>query len=76
MAVYGKSLRDIVLILDPEPLHQRTAQKAPGKRKERQLKRFKSPHTNEVVETKGGNHRVLKAWKEQYGASTVDSWLQ
>ncbi|MCF5097806.1 transcriptional regulator, partial [Pseudomonas gessardii] len=27
-------------------------------------------------ETKGGNHRGLKAWKEQYGAATVDSWLR
>mgnify|MGYP006200838917 CR=1 FL=1 len=25
---------------------------------------------------KGGNHRGLKAWKEQYGAATVDSWLR
>ncbi|MEO6680363.1 MAG: transcriptional regulator, partial [Pseudomonas sp.] len=23
-----------------------------------------------------GNHRGLKAWKEQYGAATVDSWLR
>ncbi|MCS9086840.1 transcriptional regulator, partial [Pseudomonas aeruginosa] len=34
------------------------------------------PDTGEVVETKGGNHKVLKAWKEQYGAQTVDGWLQ
>ncbi|EPG5989341.1 transcriptional regulator, partial [Pseudomonas aeruginosa] len=27
-------------------------------------------------ETKGGNHKVLKAWKEQYGSETVESWLQ
>ncbi|MDI7111006.1 transcriptional regulator, partial [Pseudomonas aeruginosa] len=25
---------------------------------------------------KGGNHKVLKAWKEQYGSETVESWLQ
>lgn len=76
MAVYGKSLRDIILILDPQPIRRRSASIAVGKRKERQVKRFKNPHTNEVVETKGGNHRVLKAWKEQYGAETVESWLQ
>ncbi|RFQ08223.1 transcriptional regulator, partial [Pseudomonas sp. ATCC 13867] len=24
----------------------------------------------------GGNHKVLKAWKAQYGAEAVESWLQ
>ncbi len=37
---------------------------------------YRNPETGEVVETKGGNHRVLKAWKEQYGADTVNAWLQ
>ncbi|RFQ09378.1 transcriptional regulator, partial [Pseudomonas sp. ATCC 13867] len=23
-----------------------------------------------------GNHKVLKAWKAQYGAEAVESWLQ
>ncbi|MBN0809937.1 DNA binding protein, partial [Pseudomonas aeruginosa] len=45
-------------------------------RRERALKRYKNPNNGEVVETKGGNHKVLKAWKEQYGAETVESWLQ
>lgn len=44
-------------------------------RKPRKLKVFKNPHTGEVVETKGMNHRVLKAWKKEYGNETVDSWL-
>lgn len=37
---------------------------------------YKNPNTDEVVETKGGNHKVLKAWREQYGVEAVDSWLQ
>jgi hypothetical protein len=28
-----------------------------------------------VIETKGGNHKELKAWKEKYGADTVESWV-
>lgn len=34
-----------------------------------------NPHTGEFIETKGGNHKGLKAWKVQYGAETVESWL-
>jgi hypothetical protein len=40
------------------------------------VKVYQNPHTGELIETKGGNHRGLKAWKEQYGAATVDSWLR
>ncbi|OTH38125.1 transcriptional regulator, partial [Pseudomonas aeruginosa] len=40
------------------------------------VKVYRNPETGEVVETKGGNHRVLKSWKEQHGAKTVNSWLQ
>lgn len=29
-------------------------------RKPRQVKVYKKPHTGEVVETKGGNHKTLK----------------
>jgi hypothetical protein len=31
--------------------------------------------SDEVVETKGGNHKVLKEWKAEYGSDTVESWL-
>jgi hypothetical protein len=36
---------------------------------------YRNPHTNEVVQTKGGNHRTIKQWKSQHGASLVESWL-
>jgi len=29
-----------------------------------------------AFETKGGNHKILKQWKEQYGAEAVEGWLQ
>ncbi|SDU96193.1 histone-like nucleoid-structuring protein, MvaT/MvaU family [Pseudomonas mucidolens] len=77
MKTYGKSLRDIIAILDPNPGKsgiQLTA--APKQRRARVVKVYQNPHTGELIETKGGNHRGLKAWKEEYGASTVDSWLR
>lgn len=79
---YGYSLRNIIAILDPQ------ASKAPGltvsgkvdarkgQRAPRVVKRYVNPHTNEVVETKGGNHAILKSWKSEHGASEVEGWLQ
>ena len=72
---YGYSLRDVKAILDP---HAKPEVKVDGRShlRERALKVYINPNTSERVETKGGNHKVLKAWKEQYSAETVESWLQ
>ncbi|MDG9928026.1 MULTISPECIES: histone-like nucleoid-structuring protein, MvaT/MvaU family [unclassified Pseudomonas] len=72
---YGYSLRNIVNLLDPNA-SKSTVAPVKGARRERTLKRYKNPNNGEVIETKGGNHKVLKAWKEQYGAEKVESWLQ
>lgn len=76
MAEYGKSLKDIIAILDPQA---RTSQAKPvtaSGRRARQAKVYRNPHSGEVVETKGGNHKILKQWRELYGAEAVESWLQ
>lgn len=39
-----------------------------GTRRARSLKLYKNPHSGEIVETKGGNHKLLKEWKGQYGS--------
>lgn len=76
MEQYGKSLRDVVAILDPENKLSAPSKavKAPVAKRARKVKQYKNPHNGEVIETKGGNHKTLKAWKEQYGAETVESW--
>lgn len=51
------------------------AQQQTGSRKPRQVKVYKKPHTGEVVETKGGSHKILKEWKSAHGAATVEPWL-
>lgn len=73
---YSFSLREVKLILDPHARPERTALAARQPRRERQLKVYINPHNNERIETKGGNHKLLKEWKSQYGAETVESWLQ
>lgn len=75
MAEYNIDLRGIIALLDPHASTSALPVKR-GTRRERQIKTFKNPSTGEVVETKGGNHKTLKAWKQQYGADTVNSWLQ
>lgn len=78
MAEYGVNLQGLIALLDPQSRTKVSAlgSNARGNRRQRQLKVYKNPETGEVVETKGGNNKVLKAWKVKYGAEKVQSWLQ
>lgn len=72
---YGYSLRNVIAILDPQAARPAaSASAAQVTQKPRQLKRYKNPHNDEVVEAKGGNHKVLKEWMSKYGAEVVESW--
>lgn len=77
LSKYGYSLRDIINILDPQASRRvaapAAAEKAP--RRARQVKQYKNPHNGEMIETKGGNHKLLKEWKGKYGSDEVESWL-
>jgi hypothetical protein len=76
LAKYGYSLKDVINLFDPKGGRRAPAvESKAGSRKPRQLKVYKHPHTGEVVETKGGNHKTLKEWKAKYGADKVESWL-
>ncbi|WDH20008.1 histone-like nucleoid-structuring protein, MvaT/MvaU family [Pseudomonas chlororaphis] len=73
---YSYSLKDVIKLLDPQAVRRApTNEPKTGSRKPRQVKTYKNPHSGEVVETKGGNHRTLKQWKTEYGSDTVESWL-
>ncbi|MEE4462921.1 histone-like nucleoid-structuring protein, MvaT/MvaU family [Azotobacter chroococcum] len=78
MQEHGKTLRDINMILDPQTYQQSVSSstKPQQSRRPREAKRYRNPYTHEVVVTKGGNQRTLKAWKEQFGAEVVESWLE
>jgi len=76
LAEYGYSLLNVINLLDPKAGRRAPATESKsGTRKPRQVKVYKNPHTGEVVETKGGNHKTLKEWKAKYGSDTVESWL-
>lgn len=75
MREFGKSAAEVIALLDPEGRMTGNAAPATTTRRKRKLKIFKNPNTGEVVETRGGNHKTLKAWKEEHGDETVESWL-
>lgn len=79
IAEYGKSLPDIIALLDTEgkvskTLRQPRATKEVAVKRTRKVKQYKNPHTGEVIETKGGNHKTLKEWKATWGGDVVESW--
>ena len=86
IAEFGYSPRQAVAILQPQPvdipqLHLSGVQNKPAadsspKRRQRRLQVWKNPHTGEVLETKSGNNKQLKAWKAEFGESAVAGWLQ
>ncbi len=55
--------------------HPTVAASRVTQRKPREVKIYKNPHNGELIETKGGNHRLLKQWKQEHGADVVESWL-
>ncbi|MBX8498964.1 DNA binding protein [Pseudomonas cichorii] len=75
---YNFSLRDVISILDPQASSRKgTTVVADAKitRKMRSVKVYKNPHSGEIVETKGRNHKTLKEWKSQYSSDEVESWV-
>lgn len=77
MEEFEKSAADVIALLDPNA-DQRSSKplKSTDGRRKRRLKIYKNPNTGEVIETRGGNHKGLRAWKDQYGDETVESWLE
>ena len=77
MDEYGVNLHQIVALLEPDDARA-TGKNVDGRKVQRAarvLKRYLNPHTNQIVETKGGNHKTLKTWKMEHGSDQVDSWL-
>lgn len=66
----------LAVVPDLEKRFRKSGSAEPGKRiitRERKLKRYHNPHTDEFIETKGGNHKTLKEWREKW-PDEVESW--
>lgn len=73
MKKHNKTASDVVELLNPLDTKHKIVPKTV--RRPRKTKIYKNPETGEVVETKGGNNKILREWKDEYGAETVESWL-
>lgn len=74
MEEYEISADDAVKIIKPELAE--VQQSGPTTSKKRRLKRYTNPITEETVETRGGNNKIIQAWKEEYGEEKVNSWAE
>ncbi|MBA1280421.1 histone-like nucleoid-structuring protein, MvaT/MvaU family [Stutzerimonas stutzeri] len=70
----GFTLIEALRILNPDSVSLQPVKPA-AKRSSRKVSIYKNPFSGEIVETRSANHRVVKAWKLQYGADKVKSWL-
>ncbi|KKN67450.1 hypothetical protein LCGC14_0461230 [marine sediment metagenome] len=78
MTEYDKSPKHVLQILaaiDPTIVGAK-AEGSTSTRAKRPMKTYKNPKTGEVVETRGGNHKVLNEWREKHGKEAVQSWQQ
>ncbi|MCL7929047.1 histone-like nucleoid-structuring protein, MvaT/MvaU family [Halomonas llamarensis] len=76
MEEFGKMPADLVALFDPNVRSNAQKQmKSTDGRRKRRLKIYENPHTGDVIETRGGNHKGLRSWKAEYGDDTVESWL-
>ncbi|MGP9766340.1 histone-like nucleoid-structuring protein, MvaT/MvaU family [Halomonas sp. AOP13-D3-9] len=78
MTEHGKLAQDVCAMLDAS--YRRTSSKntktsSTDGRKKRPLKIYRNPHSGEVVETRGGNHKVIQEWKAKFGNEEVVSWV-
>ena len=83
MEKYGKSGKDMLEVLATLDSSVKNKLEQSGSssssndgRKKRPLKTYRNPHTGEVVQTRGGNHKTLNAWRQQYGKEEVARWQE
>ena len=74
---FGKTKAELISYLSDGKTTKVTTKKAvsTNARKRRKLKIYQNPLTNETIETRGGNHKILKAWKNQYPTHDIEEWI-
>ncbi len=78
MEKHNKTPKDVLQVLgaiDPSIVNGK-ADTAGSSRPKRPMKTYKNPHTGEMVQTRGGNHKTLNEWRDKYGKEAVQSWQQ
>ncbi|MBI6621529.1 H-NS histone [Pseudomonas corrugata] len=79
MKTFGKSLRDIIQILDSNAGRLNRSFSAVDNDgssvRLRKVLTYENPHTKEIVKSAGGNHKVLKEWRKRYPAEDIKNWV-
>ncbi|WP_346797940.1 histone-like nucleoid-structuring protein, MvaT/MvaU family [Halomonas sp. Bachu 37] len=78
MSEFNKSPADVLALLgsgQESGAKSASTTNSGNVRRKRRLKIYKNPNTGEVIETRGGNHKGLRSWKDEHGDETVESWL-
>jgi len=72
---FGKTRAELIAFLSDGETSTTKKAKSQSPRKQRKLKIYRNPLTNETIETRGGNHKILKAWKNQYPTQNIEEWI-
>ena len=72
---FGKTKAELMAFLSDGKTSTTEKAKSQNPRKQRKLKFYKNPLTNETIETRGGNHKILKAWKNQNPTQNIEEWI-
>ena len=74
---FGKTKAELIAYLSDGKTTKVTTKKAKSTntRRRRKLKIYQNPLTKETIETRGGNHKILKAWKNQYPTQNIEEWI-
>jgi hypothetical protein len=74
---FGKTRAELIAFLSDGKTNTTVnkREKSQNPRKQRKLKIYTNPLTNETIETRGGNHKILKAWKNQYPTQNIEEWI-
>jgi len=78
LLTYKMVLADVISILEPGFTVGKESRASTQKRsrRPREVKVYRNPLTGEVVESKGGNNKMLGEWKARFGSDEVESWVQ
>lgn len=76
MSEHDKSPRDVLQILSVIDPYVNSGSAPGAQRPKRELKTYRNPHTGEVVQTRGGNHKTLNEWREKWGKEEVRKWAE
>lgn len=73
--LHGKTKEEAAELLSPRPVVASAVFEKTKPRKAREPKLYRNPHTGEEVITAGGNHTILKKWRQENPDVELSEWV-